>query len=786
MAKGVHSEALQHVRMLFEAGAVGGLTDRQLLERFRASEGEAAELAFAALVERHGPMILRVCRRILRDEHDAQDAFQATFLVLVRKAGSLRAHDSLGGWLHAVACRIAACARAAEARRRAHERRAAEATPASTLAGNESQDDLSVVLHEEIGRLPARYRAAVVLCDLEGLTQEQAAQRLGCPSGTVRSRLARGRGRLQARLTRRGVAPAGGALVAALNAEVANAGVPAELAMATVRAATLSAAGQTAVVAALTEGVSRAMFMTRLKMISAAVLVVGVGVSGTAGLSFLRATGRSGEVTAQANTDGRPRTSADVEEEIGQLRRELARARERLSWADRMYEKGYVSRAQYQEDERWVEQAQAALDRRRAELKEQGKLLVDRPAEDRKREEISLLADLNRPWERSFFDKEAELAGLPPDSQPAILDWERAYALALIRSRAGRAAQGRGLVEVLDPKALAEQIERYDAADFDRFRKEFLAGPAVNGGGNKEFRDPSGAILELLRQRQQFENSRGNIAALENMIRVLRDLIQKLSSGLSQLQLDQVDASLQRARIHLLDERQHYRDQLDAVKVRLGLSPHAPVAFDKGDLAQFRKTFQDADLWCADPKGDHVDLPKIAGQLPILKDVVIDGHSAAAVAMSNVEARPSEEEFLTGVARVALGNKNRGVQDDAGNRESDAAGLELKVRAVSRRLLRIRFAYEFERRSFVLLVRSRSQAQEQLLAPPRREESRPQRADLIPELIGIQGQILANQDRLVSLWTKYQTARLALFRDLGTLPCNDWKSFYDQLGGDHP
>ena len=130
MAKGIHSEALQHVRMLFEAGAVGGLTDRQLLERFRAREGEAAELAFAALVERHGPMILRVCRRTLRDEHDAQDAFQATFLVLVRKAGSLRAHDSLGGWLHAVACRVAACARAAEARRRVHERKVAEAATA--------------------------------------------------------------------------------------------------------------------------------------------------------------------------------------------------------------------------------------------------------------------------------------------------------------------------------------------------------------------------------------------------------------------------------------------------------------------------------------------------------------------------------------------------------------------------------------------------------------------------------------------------------------------------------
>jgi hypothetical protein len=153
--------------------------------------------------------------------------------------------------------------------------------------------------------------------------------------------------------------------------------------------------------------------------------------------------------------------------------------------------------------------------------------------------------------------------------------------------------------------------------------------------------------------------------------------------------------------------------------------------------------------------------------------------------MCGVDAPPSEEEFLAGAARVALGNKNRGVQSKAGNRGSEVTELELKVRALSRRLLRIYVAYEIEKRSFVLLVRRKSQAQEQLLAPPRREESRPQRADLIPELIGIQGQILANQDRFVSLWTEYHTLRLALFRELGTLPCDDWKSFYDQLGGDH-
>src|SRR4051812_47728615 len=101
MARGVHGKALRYVRMLFDAGAVGGLTDRQLLERFRARDGEAAERAFAVLVERHGAMVWNVCRRVLRDEHAAQDAFQATFLVLVRKTTLLQTHDSLGPWLHA-------------------------------------------------------------------------------------------------------------------------------------------------------------------------------------------------------------------------------------------------------------------------------------------------------------------------------------------------------------------------------------------------------------------------------------------------------------------------------------------------------------------------------------------------------------------------------------------------------------------------------------------------------------------------------------------------------------
>jgi RNA polymerase sigma factor (sigma-70 family) len=193
------------VRSLFDNGAAGTLADGELLERFATRVGDPAEAAFAALVERHGPMVLRACRAILRDPHLAQDAFQSTFLLLARRAGSLWVRDSIGPWLHSVACRVASGARAADARRHALERRAAARASRST--DEPSRDDLGPALHEEIERLPERLKAPVVLCYLEGLTHDQAADHLGCPVGTVRSRLARGRDRLRRGLTRRGLAP---------------------------------------------------------------------------------------------------------------------------------------------------------------------------------------------------------------------------------------------------------------------------------------------------------------------------------------------------------------------------------------------------------------------------------------------------------------------------------------------------------------------------------------------------------------------------------------------------
>jgi RNA polymerase sigma factor (sigma-70 family) len=181
--------------------ATGNLTDRQLLEQFVTRRDEEA---FAQLVQRHGPMVLGVCRQILRQEQDAEDAFQATFLVLSRKAGSIRSAEALPNWLYGVANRLAARLKAAASRRQTREVALVDA-PTSEPGPGGALDDLGPILHEEIGRLPDKYRIPFVLCYLEGKTNEEAARELGCPPGTVFSRLARAREGLRARLTRRGL-----------------------------------------------------------------------------------------------------------------------------------------------------------------------------------------------------------------------------------------------------------------------------------------------------------------------------------------------------------------------------------------------------------------------------------------------------------------------------------------------------------------------------------------------------------------------------------------------------
>jgi RNA polymerase sigma factor (sigma-70 family) len=270
--------------------------DAELLRRFLRSRDEAA---FEALVHRHGAMVLGVCRRVLRNVHDAEDAFQATFLVLVRRAASVRPANMLGNWLYGVAQRTAMQARRNITRRRDKER-AALPCPSATA---EDSAELAATIDQELARLPDKLRGAVVLCDLEGRTRRDVARSLGLAEGTVASRLARGRVLLARRLRRRGVAPASGAL-AALVAREACAGVPAALVRATVQAATGKAAAA-ATVTLLTEGVLRTMLLTRLRNVLAVVIVATLTLTGL-GMLPGTATVSSQSQATPAQPDSKP------------------------------------------------------------------------------------------------------------------------------------------------------------------------------------------------------------------------------------------------------------------------------------------------------------------------------------------------------------------------------------------------------------------------------------------------------------------------------------------------
>jgi RNA polymerase sigma factor (sigma-70 family) len=281
MANGLLNGVLVHLRRAALQQDGSGLTDGQLLERFLATREEAT---FEALLRRHGAMVLGVCRRVLPSIHDAEDAFQATFLVLVHKGASVTARESVGNWLYGVAYRTAQKARTAAARRRAKEKQMAR--PEARSEPDDPWQELRPLIDQELSQLPDKYRELLVLCDLEGHTRKEAARRLGCPEGTVSGRLARARVLLAKRLTRHGLALSAGAVAAALVENAASACVPAPLVGSTVKAATLVAAGHVAAgvvsapVVALTEGVLTTMFLSKVKLGLALVLAVGVLVAG--------------------------------------------------------------------------------------------------------------------------------------------------------------------------------------------------------------------------------------------------------------------------------------------------------------------------------------------------------------------------------------------------------------------------------------------------------------------------------------------------------------------------
>jgi RNA polymerase sigma factor (sigma-70 family) len=270
--------AVRHIRRLVAGPRDRDRTDGELLRAFLSSNDQPS---FAQVVRRHGPMVLAVCRRVLHQQQDAEDAFQATFLLLARKASAIHKHESLGSWLHGVAYHMANDARKAAARRRRRENQATSSRQAPDPARTAAWREVQTILDEEIARLPAVYREPFVLCCLEGRSCAEAAERLGQKEGTVWSRVARARQKLQQRLARRGVGLASVLGAAAVSSNTALSAVPPALLGATVQAATHPAAVLVSPrVIALLEAAARAVSVGRIKAVTVLLLAVGLAAAG--------------------------------------------------------------------------------------------------------------------------------------------------------------------------------------------------------------------------------------------------------------------------------------------------------------------------------------------------------------------------------------------------------------------------------------------------------------------------------------------------------------------------
>jgi len=366
----------EHLQTLFRAGTCAGLSDGELLDRFLSGRDEAGELAFEALVTRHGPMVLRVCHNLLDDPHDLHDAFQAVFLVLARRGGAIRSRESIGSWLYGVAVRVGARARVTAIRRRVRDRRTTQAAQAIAAAVTREDDILSIerndgaeVVHQEVSRLPEKYRAPIVLCYLEGLTHDEAAARLSWPVGTVRSRLSRARETLRNRLNRRGVTasiaigPVSAWLAGervATSATVATAAaascstIPKELPAAVARIVSRIAAGQTPAAASLSvtsltlaRGVLKTMMLKKLTVIACALFPLGLIVLG--GGAFLAQKSKAQDQAppaAASAQDARPAAKTDPPKpaEVDPLVQQLLEAaRQRVEAQRAFYEEGRIT-----------------------------------------------------------------------------------------------------------------------------------------------------------------------------------------------------------------------------------------------------------------------------------------------------------------------------------------------------------------------------------------------------------------------------------------------------------
>ncbi len=340
---------IQHLHIAFEREGAG-VTDGELLNRFLRHRDDAA---VTLLVRRHSSMVWGVCRRLLHSHHDAEDAFQATFLVLVRKAASVVPREMLVNWLYGVAHQTAVRVRATAAKRGVRERQGMD-IPDHAQAETRA-DDLLPLLDQEMSCLPERFRVLIVLCDLEGKTRREVAQQLGCPEGTVASRLARARTTLAKRLARHGFAVSEASVACVLSQGAASASAPASVVVSTIKAVSLSVTGQavscgliSTKVVALTEEVVKAMFVSKIKSVLSLMLVggmvlggvgTGVGLStGGAAVAQSEARPRVALVPAAQAEQPKPTTNpkSEIEERLQQLRAQLQELEVRKAAEERL------------------------------------------------------------------------------------------------------------------------------------------------------------------------------------------------------------------------------------------------------------------------------------------------------------------------------------------------------------------------------------------------------------------------------------------------------------------
>jgi hypothetical protein len=361
-------------------------------------------------------------------------------------------------------------------------------------------------------------------------------------------------------------------------------------------------------------------------------------------------------------------------------------------------------------------------------------------------------------------DKEA--AGLPQQSQPELLTWDRVYPLALIRSRRARPT----FRDALDPKELTGEANGFGVADFARFRREFLA-PASAAGTS--FRDPSADFLDLLRRVLTIDNARRNVAFHQNVWRFTAELIQG-SSGLRRVDVDLISDAWIQARHRLASEIAEYRDRLDELKARLGLSPRAAVLPSRTSLGAFESGFRRVEDWIKKPDRRLDELPRIIQQFPLTGDLFIDGRPF----LRRIDEVPdSMEAVLTEVGQLAVKNFAQTEKNPAP--PEAVIDRELHARRRFRNLYETQQAYDREKKHYELAIRLADQSFERLCSPP--DDSTTSRSTIVAALLEHADALRSSADRLVALWTTFRGERLALYRELGVLPFNDWDSFYAQF-----